>query len=405
MGKPGRCRAVREGRQVKCIASLFEKENDPPTFSKQLPLLSLPITSKDWKPFFTKYFRESAQKYYDAATLCRVEFSAEELGSISFDCEREFSPLRWVLRLKGRTHVMKLLDDSGSSSLPNVTYRSFERPSIEVALSLSITNTNQYVVPPKGGMYVATQKSYEASAIAPPTITGFSDLRCTPQIDSQARSVESILGILDILRAWSNARLPGDFISAQRQHDVFGALTRNIFKIIGGVSWEREELDASEGAKKVTRLKNAISKISGEKVIGTVLELHLGDLAAMHCRERVERLSSLTQRYSDTPWQDIAAKLSQLFSQQLPKGSSKRSVWTQKSVSNENWEWLTELGLRLASSPLTVETWAGDRLRAGLTLLLENPMLGRVARFLVIMIDSYLISSSTEKTHESWQWK
>ena len=67
---------------------------------------------------------------------------------------------------------------------------------------------------------------------------------------------------------------------------------------------------------------------------------------------------------------------------------------------------LSELALRLASDPATVEAWAGEDVRVGLTQLLETPSLARSARFLVIATDFYSpIESQSEDAHAGWRWE
>ena len=67
--------------------------------------------------------------------------------------------------------------------------------------------------------------------------------------------------------------------------------------------------------------------------------------------------------------------------------------------------WLSELALRLASNPAVVEEWAGEKLHAGTTRLLEAPTLARAARFLVIATDRHLQSRTAPgERYASWGW-
>jgi hypothetical protein len=80
-------------------------------------------------------------------------------------------------------------------------------------------------------------------------------------------------------------------------------------------------------------------------------------------------------------------------------------VRRRKAANCQNPVWLSELALRLASDPANVEAWAGERLRAGVTRLLEVPTLARAARFVVLATDHYLQSQiAPGELYVGWRW-
>ena len=78
------------GRRVTCHVSLFRRSRDTAIFSKQIGLMQLPVTSDKWRACFENQFQSipKAQKAYDIARFCELEFSADELGSLAIRCER-----------------------------------------------------------------------------------------------------------------------------------------------------------------------------------------------------------------------------------------------------------------------------------------------------------------------------
>jgi hypothetical protein len=366
------------GRNVACAISLFEREGDTATLSKQLPPMHLPVSADDWRNQFEKHFRRTrnAEEAYDAARFCQLTFTADELGTFTLRCEREFIPLRWALRRRGEGYVVRLLDDSGDDAQPTVTRLSFETPTVEEPVSLA----SEHDVSAPGGMYVARLRQLTAGIIVPPVVRGLGDLGCAPRIDEEPRSLESIVRILGIADLWGLARLPGEFFSATRRHDVLLALGSHTTRLIGGDNWARAELAARSGTDGMTRLKEAVSRRRDEVAIGVVLERDCADLATKTCRERVERLALLITRFH---------------------------VLSSISPADEaDVRWHSELALRLASNPAGVQAWAGDRLRTSLTRLMESPTLMRAARFLVLSTDRHLQSQARfDELYAGWEWR
>jgi hypothetical protein len=366
------------GRSVRCRVSLFEREGDTSTVSKQLPLMHLPVSAGDWRNYFETHFRRTrnAEDAYDTARICELAFRADELGTFTVRCSREFTPLRWALRRRGQGYVVRLLDDSGDNAQPIVTRLPFETPTLEEQLALA----SEYDSPASGGMYVARLRQLTAAIIVPPLIRGLRDLGCTPRIDVETRSLESIIRVLSIAQLWGRGRLPGDFFSATRRRDVLLALGYHASRLLCGDNWARAELAAHEGAGGMTRLKEAVSRRPDEVAIGVVLERDYADLAVRTCRERTERLASLATRFHLLP--------------------------SAAAADESDARWHSELALRLSSDLAGVEAWAGDRLRAGLARLMELPTLVRAARLLVLLIvRNYQSQAPPGGLCPGWEWR
>lgn len=66
--------------------------------------------------------------------------------------------------------------------------------------------------------------------------------------------------------------------------------------------------------------------------------------------------------------------------------------------------WLAEFTLRVASDPTTLCAWAGDDVDDGLARLLEEPILVRAARILVLAVDQQHHSGETGELYAGWGW-
>jgi hypothetical protein len=364
-------------RRVKCQVSLFEKDGSAPSVIKHLPPLRLPVNADGWRIYFEKNFRKTreAENSYDSARICGLYFSADELGAFSFRFEREFTPLRWAIRRRGSGYSVRLLDDSGDDEPPEVIRMSHESPCVEEKLKFAL----EYDVPEPGGMYVARTRVFTAAIIVPPMVHGLADLGCISNVDGETRTVESILHILSIARLWGKARLPGDFISETRRRAVLRTLVQHIAKLLCGNNWASAESAKCNGSDKIVLMKDAISNRREEVAVGIILARDYGDLAAVTCEDKVKRTETLATKF------------------QLLKFASPANAG--------DVGWLSEFALRLASDPVDLESWAGERTRSGLARLMESPVLARAARFLVLATDHHLQSrSAPTELYAGWSW-
>ncbi len=365
------------GRNVKCRVSLFERDGYVSTVTKQLPPMPLPIDPDGWRAHFEKHFRKTreAEKFYDIARICELEFTANELGAFTIRCERDFTPLRWAVRRRSQGYFVRLLDDSGSDARPQVTCMAFETPCIEERIEI----TSECDVPETGGLYVARIPGSAVAIIVPPVIGGLASLGCVSNVEGGTRSVESITRTLEIASLWGCARLPGDFFSTIRRRGVLLALARYVAKLLGGENWAEAEIIANTKNDWIGVLKNAIAKRREEVGFGSVLARDYGDLALITCNERVKRFASLASKFH-------------LLQPAL-------------TVDEFDVRWLSELALRLASDPIGVETWASERLGVGLARLMDAPTMARAARFLVLAIDYHLNSRyAPNELYAGWAW-
>ncbi len=364
------------GRRVVCKISLLDADTGVPRVTKRLEPMRLPVTPADWRSHFETHFRKTprARRAYDTARACEIEFTAEELGAFSIQCEREFSPLRWAVRRSGQDQIARLLDDSGDTNSPTVARLSFETPCVEEPLEYAPA----YIVPNTGGLFVARKGELTAAVIIPPPEPELGNLCCNPRTDEQIRSVDSVIRALAISRLWAQARVLGDLLSAIRQRDVLLALTRHVFLLVAGENWTKAEAAACNGTAGIAVLEQAVSRRREDAEIGAALR---GQYVALAGATREERICAIAE---------LAAK-------HLAIGRG--------AVCEEDPEWLSELALRLASDPGGVEVWAGRGFRVGIRRLLEElPTLARAARFLVVATDLHLESrAASREIYAGWE--
>lgn len=380
------------GRQVKCTVRLSEKDKERVALSCELPPLSLPITPTGWRSHFERYFRKlkKAENSYDEARVCELEFKADELGSFSIQCEREFTPLRWAVRRSGKNYIAQLLDDSGNTTPPSVSYYQFEAPKLEQVLDVKL----EYKVPSSGGLYVAKRGDFVTSMIFPPEIHRLADFDFVPPMEDHERSPEAVLHLLRLSMLWDHAKSSGNLLSPMRKRQIMLAITRKIFLVLGGENWQRAELSVGNGEDGLLRLNNEIARRRTEADLSVTLYRDYLVLASVTCRERVQKLATLATKFlSLRPCPSVRIS------------SNPNVIRRRPDCSPEDTHWLCELSLRLASDPANAEAWAGQNIRAGVVRLLGIPTLARAARFLTIAIDCHLRKNATiGQLYAGWEW-
>jgi hypothetical protein len=372
--------------------SFFDRDDQPATFSTHLPQIDMPVTSDGWRSHIEKHLRSAngAAAAYDCARSCEVVITAEELGACTFRFEREFVPLRWSVRRGRHGYDVRLLNDSGDVSGPVITYSAFETPCVNESLPAQ----DSYHVPNAGGLYLARLDDFRAAVIAPPLVSGLSDLCCSPTIHDVPRSAQAVISAIKCAGRWGEARLPGDLISTKRQRDVLNALVRHIVSLIGGSNWSRAELVALGGNDDTLRiLQDAITRRSDEIALGVVLGRDAAQLATIPCDARVAHIAPIADRYL-------------ILSPRTEPASVIATNNTSDDHDPAHARWLTEFALRLVSDPANVEQWAAAHLQMGVTRLMEEaPTLVRAARFVVLFIDRHLHSDvAPAELYAGWRW-
>lgn len=364
------------GRTVKCRVSMFERNGEKVIMTKQLPALELPVSADRWRNHFEKFFRQQdkgkkkAQRSYDAARFCELEFSAEELGTFRLRCEEDLKPLRWRVAQRNQKYFLRLLDDNGDDGTPEVGRAEFETPLLESTLDFE----DEYEVPDLGGMYIARTKTkrFEDEArviVAPRQQSGFQSLGCKPHIEEQSRSEEILLEAVKTAKRWARARPAGNPLAALYRRDVVKALIHHIFSLLCGKHWAaKEEVFASNND--MESLESLSKEIEKNSKTGSVLLKEIEGLAQRTCGERVRRLARL--------------------------------------VNIEDSERLAEFSLVLASDPGNLMLREGETLNEILKRIFNEPKkLTKAARFLVLATDSQLRTqrkTTPGELYAGWRW-
>ena len=322
--------------------------------TKQLAPFDLPATNEVWQEALDAARSDKrTQNAFDESSACVVAIQCDELGEFRLSCERQATPLRWILKEENHGFSLRLLQLNDQLPVA-VSLYAFERPDIRCPVP---SGPASFRVLQEGGLYSASTENFRSAIVVPSHhIQSFAQLQPHVQL-SQRKATEQELGdLLDILELWSTARISGNPITRRTKDQIVRSLKAQLVSLLCGDLWAKLERGRS-GVIAVADLRNAISSNIHHSAIGRSLVEQRAELGQGGTLEICRRLSELTNCYLDLP----------TF-----------SVSRDHHVARQ--DWVVELAFRLANEPEQIQEWARDDLQDGLRYLLRNSVLLRIGR-------------------------
>ncbi len=384
------------GHLVQVTATFFGKHSATPLEpTHKLPNLYLPVKFNSGRTYLAQLSRKpELQSALDFAYSCRLELDAGELGTFSLVCEREFTPLRWIVGSNGTSYLLSLSDDSGAPEKATITRYDFCRPDYPVPVPYNQSFEN-HPVPSSGGLYVARGDS-QCSIIFPHEVAGgvhtLADMNRTviePRFRSCQSSIEGLQDALALFKLWAESRTTGSMLAMLAQQRVLQAYIAHIFGIIGGARWEVAEGEYRSNPyhpNAALKLSRAV-EASG---VGADIMKQYETMKDATPNQHAARLAEILKPYIRSIGSTSTNSIAQTGVRVL-KGGRRQA----------------EFALRMASAPETVEYWSQTWFADGLKALLDNPLLARAARF-IVLTTSHHLQNTERNQHTSlyagWDW-
>jgi len=343
---------------------------------KQLGPLTLPIAAHVWREIFDRDFRQAKDVYqgYDSANRGVIEITHAELGAVSLQCERAFVPLRWGSGEDRNGYFLRLHDNVGDQVV-RVEHLDFDQPDATTVVDVGEDGLFRAGA---GGLYVARSAGYVATSIMPPLIRGLVDLQrmsVPPRFLTRSRTLEALRAWISTTAAWAQAEVPGNPFAAAGRDRVVRAFPQAIAGVIGGGWWEQAEARVEEDQSiERVQLDAALARPGEHSGFRLDLKQLVNSSPTLSTPERVREFAELS-----------------------------RAVLHSEPVDRR---WLAEFVLRLASSPGTLDTWAGaDDIEQALTIALEVPFILRAARYLVLATHYASAAPDSLLSYRGWSWE
>jgi hypothetical protein len=339
--------------------------------------LRTPVNTATWSKTAAPRLRASKalQAYYDEADALTLTARSPDLGSVELRCEREFLPLRWVLR-RDRTGPYARLVDNTDRGTVDVTRYAFGSPASAEPLDPASSEVLRW---PAGGLLCARANAFQALIILPPYVHGdLSDLRDAlpaPGIPSRPRNAEGMLSLMDLCAQWATASLPGDSFAEFERRRVLRVLAASVVSVAAGSRWSHlERRGARSDSFVFQELREAVGAEGYQRGIADAISRRLGAWDALDPEKRAHEFGSVLATFSHrTRVRDDASRVGEFL-------------------------------LRAASEPSSLEGWPANEKASFVDRVLNSPVLIRAARFVVLGIHLDSDDDDPVSTYRGWSW-
>jgi len=336
----------------------------------------IPIDAAGWLRLATRELRgsEELQRVYDEAEALVLTATCPELGMVQLRCERDFTPLRWVVGEDRDGPFARVVNNSETNVIDVVRYE-FETPAQTEPVATSTDEPFRWA---DGGLLQARIEDFESAVILPPRVRDLDDLRrikVVPQIASGSRTTDQAYRLVKLAHLWSSAALAAHPFAEICRRAVLGAITANLVSMIAGTRWAHlEQRGIRDDAFTFHELQTMVGEETYQEALAAAIQHHLVGWTALVPEARAEGFASVLATYKHRTYVEPGDKR------------------------------FAEFLLRLASEPATLFEWPEDEVRESLDRVLVSPVLVRVARFLVlgIHLDE---DEAAGSTYGGWLWE
>lgn len=363
------------GAEVSIAASLEGIRGS--LLAKERIKLHTPVDAAAWSTTVARQLRKSKalQSRYDEADVLILTASSPDLGSVELRCEREFTPLRWVLRRDQTGPYARLVDNTDGSGAEATQY-SFGSPANPEPLNPSPSELLRW---PAGGLLRARANDFQALAILPPHVHGnLSDLRealPTPEVPAGPRTASQVLSLMDLCALWATAALPGDSFAEFERRVVLRTLTAGIVSVAAGSRWSQLERRGGQNDSYVFQdLRDGVGIEEYQRSIAEAISRRIGSWHALTPEKRADELGALL---------------------------AQRAHRTHVNVDPGH---VAEFLLRAASEPSSLKDWPIEEKANVVEQIMTSPFLIRVARFVVLGIHLDTEDDDLTSTYRGWSW-
>lgn len=328
--------------------------------SKPLAVISrrlvLPVPDQAGRAFLATVLRdEGIGRQFERADVIEVSVRHPELGVVSSTLEREFVPLRWILTASQDEIVADLVDNVDIRQ-PVVSFYSAQAPDIRTDLAYQPDLSIKIV---GAGLLVAQIDDLLAAIVVTPSrLSTLADLggHGSEARVSQVRMTTSRLReLVEIESMWQVATKPR-FDAALTSRRVRRAIAAEIGASIGGREWAQVEHEHRDrGSCPTVRVNTALGTSQNAQRVRNALHQRLPHPEAVALADLVRTFGTVCSMAVTSRQTEMAG--------------------------------LSKFCLQLASAPFTLVRLPLEDFNAMALAVIENPVLFRLARSLVFLVD------------------
>ena len=328
--------------------------------------IELPLTEDEWRDFARRELRGSdLGNAYDEAESCEITVSRSGIGFATLACEREFSPLRWLLsKLHSGGYEARLIDRTdGAATVVQLFEVSAPLVPVHKPADAPVAS------PAQGGLLCAISGELSAAIILPPDPNQLWQQRGArrPYVQVGNKSTTEAMRLIRGHHAWSSADLPADPFAQRQQWRALEAITSELAGLIGGHRLAHQE--------RLQRGRDLLDHLETMRVL--VGELPEQQMIA-------QQIAMSFHRWADQP----AVPVVELANLIAPLVASSGMGHTLDA---------TRFLVRLCSAPGRLIDWEEEERDRFLECTLRAPVLVRTVRFAVLGREAFRDSTEEER--------
>jgi hypothetical protein len=273
------------------------------------PALVLPVSSEQWEHYLglikdNKKVRDA----YDASVSCTVTFRSPELGKIDLECERAFTPFRWLTKQSNGAYRLQLLQNDTTDNV-SVSYAAFSSPQQFTKVEMPLRA--DFVTHKAGGLYFANRGDTSIAVVIPPfPITSFVDLEAQILRLPPLTTPQQLSALASTIKVWCEAQLIGDLLSRRKHNAAVVSLRTCLIESLCGGAWVALEENVRQQRKSldVLAVKLGLMQVSSPAraaLAGLVeyIEITPSELAEQLLQELRENSPAASPKVRDLPEQ------------------------------------------------------------------------------------------------------
>lgn len=228
------------------------------------PALILPVSSEQWEHYLglvkeNKKVRDA----YDASVSCTVTFRSPELGKIDLECERAFTPFRWLTKQSNGAYRLQLLQNDTTDNI-SVSYAAFSSPQQFTKVEMPVRT--ELITHKAGGLYSANRGDTSIAVVIPPfPITSFVGLEAQILRLPPVTTPQQLSTLASTIKVWCEAQLIGDLLSRRKHSAAVVSLRTCFIESLCGGAWVALEENVRQQRKSldILAVKLGLMQVSG----------------------------------------------------------------------------------------------------------------------------------------------
>ena len=352
------------GIRVDARVELRQRNSSNPLASISRRLV-LPVSEQAGRSFIGAALRdEEMGRQFERADVIEVSARHPELGLVSSTLDREFVPLRWIVT-PSQDEIFADLVDNVDNRLPVVGFYSAQAPDTRISLPYQPGESIRIDEP---GLLVAQIDDLLAAIVVTPSrLLTFADLGghgANARVSQERATASRLRELVGIASIWQVATKPR-FDATLTSRRVRRAIAAEIGASVGGRDWAHVEHEHRDrGHCPAARVTAALGTSRNAQRARDALHQRLPRPAAVELTDLVRTFAAVCSM-----------------------------VVTTRQIETIG---LSAFCLQLASAPSTLTSLPRDDFEAMALKVIENPILLRLARSLI-----FLINEESEADFES----